>query len=35
MNKASPTYANIVEVPVPVKDNKKVDIHPNVQKVKK
>ncbi|XP_074476805.1 F-box and WD repeat domain containing protein 10B [Sebastes fasciatus] len=30
----SPTYANIVEVPIPVKDDEKVDIHPSVQKFK-
>ncbi|XP_044035328.1 F-box/WD repeat-containing protein 10 [Siniperca chuatsi] len=34
INIVSPTYANIVEVPVPVKDDEKVDIHPSVQKVK-
>ncbi|XP_034415228.1 F-box/WD repeat-containing protein 10 [Cyclopterus lumpus] len=32
INKVSPTYANIVEVPVPVKDDEKVDV--GVQKVK-
>ncbi|KAI3365072.1 hypothetical protein L3Q82_010192, partial [Scortum barcoo] len=34
INKVSPTYANIVEVPVPAKDDEKVDIHADVQKVK-
>uniref|UniRef100_A0A8C2Z1J8 F-box and WD repeat domain containing 10 n=1 Tax=Cyclopterus lumpus TaxID=8103 RepID=A0A8C2Z1J8_CYCLU len=28
INKVSPTYANIVEVPVPVKDDEKVDVKP-------
>ncbi|XP_070783545.1 F-box and WD repeat domain containing protein 10B [Enoplosus armatus] len=30
----SPTYANIVEVPVPVRDDEEVDNYPSVQKVK-
>ncbi|KAM9336934.1 F-box and WD repeat domain containing protein 10B [Symphorus nematophorus] len=29
----NPTYANIVEVPVPVGDDENVDIHPSVQKM--
>ncbi|XP_031171561.1 F-box/WD repeat-containing protein 10 [Sander lucioperca] len=33
-NIVSSTYANIVEVPVPVKDDETGDIHPSVQKVK-
>ncbi|KAK9530107.1 hypothetical protein VZT92_011636 [Zoarces viviparus] len=33
INKVNPTYANMVEVPVPVKDDE-VDNHPEVQKVK-
>ncbi|XP_033468096.2 F-box and WD repeat domain containing protein 10B [Epinephelus lanceolatus] len=33
INMVSPTYANIIEVPVPVKDDDKVDIHPSVQQV--
>ncbi|XP_029312353.1 LOW QUALITY PROTEIN: F-box/WD repeat-containing protein 10 [Cottoperca gobio] len=34
INKVSATYANIVEVPVPIKNDEKVDIHTCVQKVK-
>ncbi|KAK5851125.1 hypothetical protein PBY51_001944 [Eleginops maclovinus] len=34
MNKVSSTYANIVEVPVPIKNDDKVTIHASVQKVK-
>ncbi|XP_033975548.1 F-box/WD repeat-containing protein 10 [Trematomus bernacchii] len=34
MNKVSSTYANIVEVPVPIKTDEKVVIHARVQKVK-
>ncbi|TKS89550.1 F-box/WD repeat-containing protein 10 F-box and WD-40 domain-containing protein 10 [Collichthys lucidus] len=34
VNIISPTYANIVGVPVPVTDDQKVDIHPSVQKIK-
>ncbi|XP_045924101.1 F-box/WD repeat-containing protein 10 [Micropterus dolomieu] len=34
INIVSPTYASIVEVPVPVEDDEKADIQPGVQKVK-
>nr|XP_033964022.1 F-box/WD repeat-containing protein 10 [Pseudochaenichthys georgianus] len=34
MNKVSSTYANIVEVPVPIKMDEKVVIHTSVEKVK-
>ncbi|KAF3853853.1 hypothetical protein F7725_014541 [Dissostichus mawsoni] len=34
MDKVSSTYANIVEVPVPIKTDEKVVIHASVQKVK-
>lgn len=33
VNFVSPTYANIVEIPVPVKDDKEEDIYSTVHKV--
>lgn len=33
VNLVSPTYANIVEIPVPVKDDKEEDIYSTVHKV--
>ncbi|KAK2884556.1 hypothetical protein Q8A73_021030 [Channa argus] len=33
LNIVSPTYANIVEVLVPTKDEEKMDVHPTVQKI--
>uniref|UniRef100_A0A3Q3JNP7 Uncharacterized protein n=1 Tax=Monopterus albus TaxID=43700 RepID=A0A3Q3JNP7_MONAL len=33
INRVSPTYANILEVPIPTKDDEEVDIHPSVLKV--
>ncbi|XP_051274727.1 F-box/WD repeat-containing protein 10 isoform X2 [Dicentrarchus labrax] len=33
VNIVSPTYANIVKVPVPAKDDEEVDVHPSVHKV--
>nr|XP_020481002.1 F-box/WD repeat-containing protein 10-like isoform X2 [Monopterus albus] len=34
INRVSPTYANILEVPIPTKDDEEVDIHPSVLKMK-
>lgn len=33
VNFVSPTYANIIEIPVPVKDDKEEDIYSTVHKV--